>query len=258
MTRRCSALRIGAALPNRTGLGLPLLVVLVSAIVLVGAPDQMSAQTAPTVKTDKVGYTAGETTTILGSGFSSSEGVTLQVTHVDGTAEAGMGHESQVVQADATGAFAATWSVNVADSMGNDFVVTALGEISGSSTPALFSRIALVKTHKRHYEAGETARITGSFFRGGEPVSLQVQHIPATTGGKGHDPWVVEADPEGKIATTWFVDPDDSAHAVFLLTARVSCQDWWRWRRSPTPSSTRTSLSSTSKGQTTSTPPRSI
>ena len=100
-------------------------------------------------------------------------------------------------------------------------MVTAVGDVSGLSAPAAFSRIALIKTDKRHYEVGETARITGSLFAANEPVTLQVTHIDGTpNGGMGHEPWAVSADEGGVIASTWYVNPDDSAGSAFLLKAR--------------------------------------
>ena len=82
---------------------------------------------ACTVDTDKDGYLAGEVVTILGSGFGPLEEVTLQVTHADGTAEPGMGHESWVVATDASGAFTSTWQIQPLEQAGHEFKVTAAG-----------------------------------------------------------------------------------------------------------------------------------
>src|SRR5262245_52155362 len=73
------------------------------------------------------------------------------------------------------------------------------------------------------YAAGIYANITGGGFRAGEPVTLQVTHTNgAIDGGAGHDTWTVTADPAGKIASTWYVDPDNSLGSEFLLHARGS------------------------------------
>jgi CheY-like chemotaxis protein len=89
-----------------------------------------------------------------------------------------------------------------------------------------------VKTDKNDYAPGETAVITGTGFQAGEVVTLQVvhtegaeeviddQHTHIETEGEGHEPWDVTADASGSISTTWYVHPDDSLGATFLLTAK--------------------------------------
>ena len=78
----------------------------------------------------------------------------------------------------------------------------------------------IVYTDKPNYQPGETALIYGSGFSPNEVITLQVIHSDGTDeGGSGHDPWNVAADEFGNFTSTWFVNPDDSAGEVFLLTA---------------------------------------
>ena len=103
-----------------------------------------------------------------------------------------------------------------------------------------------LSTDKPDYLAGETAQIVASGFATGQQVQFQVTHDPNTPGladGAGHDPWIVvdgDTSPEhavtingatllqepdldglanGSIQTSWYVNPDDSKDAVFILTA---------------------------------------
>src|SRR5262249_56778759 len=63
----------------------------------------------------------------------------------------------------------------------------------------------------------------GGGFGRGEPVALQVIHIPgASEAGAGHAPWTETADSDGKITATWYVDADDSLGSEFLLAATGS------------------------------------
>src|SRR5262249_12158712 len=163
--------RAGAA-AGMFGVGAVLLGVL-----LYGSSRTGLASGGATISTDHATYVAAETVTILGSGFMPSETVTVQVTHADGSAEPGMGHEPATVVADAAGALTATWSVSPGDTGSDDFLVRAVGPWSGPSTPAAFSRIAIVSTEFTNYHPGDTANIWGAGFRPGEPVALQVIHI---------------------------------------------------------------------------------
>src|SRR5262245_41016571 len=80
--------------------------------------------------------------------------------------------------------------------------------------------IASVKTDKQDYLPGDTAQISGKGFLAGETVVLQVRHTDGTgEGGGGHDPWPVQADGDGGVTSTWYVNPDDSLGSEFLLTA---------------------------------------
>ena len=79
---------------------------------------------------------------------------------------------------------------------------------------------ATVRTNKSHYDAGETAKITGEHFGSNETVTLQVLHTDGTSNtGSGHGPWTVTTDGDGVFLTTWYVDPDDSVNSKFQLTA---------------------------------------
>ena len=78
----------------------------------------------------------------------------------------------------------------------------------------------VVATDKADYGPGETASITGSGFAPHETVMLRVVHTsPVAAPGAGHAPWQVAADAVGNFTSEWFVDPDDSFGASFLLTA---------------------------------------
>jgi uncharacterized protein YndB with AHSA1/START domain len=90
------------------------------------------------------------------------------------------------------------------------------------------SLLASVVTDKPDYNAGETALISATGYQPGETVRFQVVHIDGTPNtGSGHDPWNVQdgsaADLDGlvngNIRTSWYVHPDDSAGAVFELSA---------------------------------------
>ncbi|HYK19534.1 MAG TPA: hypothetical protein VEV42_02295, partial [Pyrinomonadaceae bacterium] len=91
-----------------------------------------------TVSTDKQDYLLGETVQISGSGFAPYDTVTLQVTHTDGTAEGGEGHEPWTTTADGNGSFSTTWYVNPDDSGGSAFLLTAVGG-SGASAQTTFT-----------------------------------------------------------------------------------------------------------------------
>jgi VCBS repeat-containing protein len=95
----------------------------------------------------------------------------------------------------------------------------------------LVDEAATIKTDKSDYAPGETAVITGTGFQPYERVTLQVIHIEGiaedvvdhyehiVTAGEGHEPWTVTADENGSVNSTWYVHPDDSLGATFLLTA---------------------------------------
>ena len=104
-----------------------------------GGGLSQSPQTAPVIRTDKEGYLAGEVTAISGEGFSPFERVMLRVSHIDGTVEAEMGHDAWFVDADANGAFRASWSVNIHDTAGANLKLEAAGS-SGLSAQAAFAR----------------------------------------------------------------------------------------------------------------------
>ena len=91
------------------------------------APVPLSALT-PLIETDRTGYFAGSTVQITGSGYLPGQVVTLQVVHIDGTAEAGGGHEAFTVTADELGGFTATWLLR-RDPNGNNFSFLADNEV---------------------------------------------------------------------------------------------------------------------------------
>src|SRR5262245_41290491 len=80
-----------------------------------GRFDVAFAQSSPTLRTDAPTYAAGDEVNISGHGFAPNETVTVAVTHEDGTAEPGMGHESTVGTADESGLLWATWAINAGD-----------------------------------------------------------------------------------------------------------------------------------------------
>ncbi|HEY0461087.1 MAG TPA: hypothetical protein VGC97_18270 [Pyrinomonadaceae bacterium] len=101
----------------------------------------------------------------------------------------------------------------------NKFSNSNLGKLqSGEFT--FWNTAASVTTDRSDYQIGDTAIITGSGFLANESVRLQVAHVSGTGElSGGHDPWFVTADSNGNISSTWYVDPDDSLGATFLLTA---------------------------------------
>src|SRR5215468_810071 len=87
----------------------------------------VNTQNAPSASTDRSAYVAGETVTIAGYGFATGEIATVQVTHVDGTAEPGMGHEPTTAVVAPDGSFEVTWTIHRADVAGSQFVATVSG-----------------------------------------------------------------------------------------------------------------------------------
>jgi len=138
------------------------LVPLVFGLALAGVTHSGLAQLqyAPSVQTDRRAYAAGDEIDISGTGFAPLEAVTLTVTHDDGGAESGAGHESWVATADGAGRFDATWSINAGDAVERPFVVTAVGAASGPSQSAAFARTT-VSTDAATYEAGATVTLLG-------------------------------------------------------------------------------------------------
>ena len=91
---------------------------------------------------------------------------------------------------------------------------TPLSPLSFSLIPQ--SAEASVSTDKLHYEPGETVKITGSGFRPGERVILQVRHHDRRVEvGPAYDPWDVYASGEGGISSSWLVDPQEQ-HGTWL------------------------------------------
>lgn len=103
----------------------------------------------------------------------------------------------------------------------------------------------VVETDLLDYAPGATATITASDFIVGSTLEFQVLHVldpgddglygtsddvidtEANDSGEGHETWSVtdggEGDldgvADGNITTSWYVNPDDSLGATFLLTA---------------------------------------
>ncbi|MEQ1606381.1 MAG: hypothetical protein ABL999_16080 [Pyrinomonadaceae bacterium] len=177
------------------------------------SPAPLAPTDTPTVVTDKVRYLAGEVVNISGSGFAPNSNVRIKVVHADNTAESGGNHEESTVSVNAEGAFGTTWQVGLDQ---NGFLFTVVTE---SAANVSFGRVANVATNKFDYNSGETAVITGEGFNPGENVTLLVVHSNGRTGGAGHLPFTVIADSAGRVNTTWYVNPDDSADSIFRLTA---------------------------------------
>ena len=91
--------------------------------------------------------------------------------------------------------------------------------LSAFVAPASLAQGPMVWTDQLDYPPGSTALISGSGFHANETVTLQVTHVPGPSTGAGHLPWTVTTDASGHFSSSWFVDPDDSLGATFLLTA---------------------------------------
>jgi hypothetical protein len=110
------------------------------------------------------------------------------------------------------------------------------------------STTTYVLTDQQDYAPGATALITAGGFSAGSTIEFRVQHVAdagadgifgtaddtvADLLGSGHDPWTVvdggagdlDGLANGSIVTTWYVNPDDSIGATFLLTAAGSGSD---------------------------------
>lgn len=106
----------------------------------------------------------------------------------------------------------------------------------------------IVTSDLKDYAPGSTATVTASGFAPGSTVEFQVEHATGpgadnvwgtpddvldTDTGEGHDPWYVtdggvgdlDGKVNGSITTSWYVNPDDSAGATFLLTATSAGAD---------------------------------
>ncbi|HEU4870475.1 MAG TPA: hypothetical protein VFT08_06470 [Pyrinomonadaceae bacterium] len=99
----------------------------------------LSPRFEATVNTDKLDYQPGETALISGAGFWPNETVTLQVTHVTGHTEEGLGHEPWTVTADSFGQFYSSWFVDPDDNEGSWLLLTARGNSSGLSAEQYFT-----------------------------------------------------------------------------------------------------------------------
>ena len=109
-------------------------------------------------------FAAGEEILISGTGFAPLEAVTVRVVHADGTAEGGMGHESWLIVAGASGDVEVTWSIAAGEVAGQQFVVEAVGAVSGPGQAASFARGPIVTTDRSTYVAGDGVWMTGRDF----------------------------------------------------------------------------------------------
>ncbi|MFB4402740.1 DUF5801 repeats-in-toxin domain-containing protein [Pseudomonas inefficax] len=117
---------------------------------------------------------------------------------------------------------------------------------SGDDLPPISS--PTVTTDLSDYSPGSTATITTSGFAAGSTVAFEVDHVTdagadklwgtpddvlANSSGEGHTPWYVtdggaddlDGQVNGSITTSWYVNPDDSAGATFLLSATATGAD---------------------------------
>jgi hypothetical protein len=101
----------------------------------------------------------------------------------------------------------------------DDQQLSAPGITPSASPKAPAAAAATVRTDKFDYQPGETAVITGTGYTPGENVVLEVDHANGLADGEGHLPFTALADGSGNIQSQWFVNPDDSLHAIFILTA---------------------------------------
>ena len=201
-------------MPHRTAVGLFIAI----ALTLVSS-GRASLQDVRSIETDRDTYVAGDEVVIQGHGFAPFEAVTLSVTHEDGTAEAGMGHEALEVTAAADGSFLASWTPQLGDLAGPRFVARAS---SNSSMPAAsnpFLRVASLAPDRGDYQPGDTALLSGHGFAPGEVVEITVTHVNGAVDGNGHQPFFVTANDAGAFTASWYVDPDDSLGSQFRAAA---------------------------------------
>ncbi|MBA6111257.1 hypothetical protein H4C48_12925 [Pseudomonas asiatica] len=120
------------------------------------------------------------------------------------------------------------------------------GSSTGDDLPPISS--PTVTTDQSDYSPGSTAIVTASGFAAGSTVAFEVDHVTdagadklwgtpddvlATSSGEGHTPWYVtdggagdlDGEVNGSITTSWYVNPDDSAGATFLLSATAAGAD---------------------------------
>ena len=176
---------------------------------------------APRVEPATRRVTFGQPLSLRGRDFVPGETVTVQVVHADSGVAADAAPVPATVAA-ADGTFSASWTGDVADAGGPTLSLLVSGSVSGPIAPLPLTRAAAIRTDKADYMPGETASIVGAGFGPGEVVEVQVRHLTGPTGGNGHAPFYVSADAEGGVATTWFVDPDDSLGATFVLSGKGS------------------------------------
>ncbi|MBI3908729.1 MAG: hypothetical protein HY309_25685, partial [Pseudomonas fluorescens] len=133
-------------------------------------------------------------------------------------------------------------------SLTNDLTSNAGDHHSHVNHDWTFTYIPTVTTNLKDYAPGSTAIITASGFAAGSTVTLEVDHaigagadgvwgtsddVLDTNTGAGHEPWSVtdggvgdlDGQVNGSVTTSWYVNPDDSAGATFLLTAAAAGAD---------------------------------
>ena len=101
----------------------------------------------------------------------------------------------------------------------DDQQLPAPGITPAAAPKAAAEAAATIRTDKFDYQPGETAIITGTGFAPGENVTLEVDHANGLADGDGHLPFIALADGSGNIESQWFVNPDDSLHSIFILSA---------------------------------------
>jgi hypothetical protein len=109
-----------------------------SLIVALAALGSLHAQVRPVVATDKADYHPGSTASISGSGFQPGERVRLLILQADLLENGGPEHRPWQVRADSTGAFHATWPVNVHEA-GATLWLAAKGLGSGRTAQTIFT-----------------------------------------------------------------------------------------------------------------------
>jgi hypothetical protein len=172
------------------------------ASVAAGSPQLSS----PEVHTDKETYLAGEPIQIIGSGFSPSDRITVQVTHADGTAEPSAGHEKFFVSTDAAGSFEANWSIDRRDVSGLKFVAAAESS-DGSGDQAAFTRVGTISAT---VPAG-TARVVAVGFNAGELVSVNM------SGDRGRNPRQTLSDEEGIAVVELDLSEQENAALIHII-----------------------------------------
>ncbi len=176
---------------------------------------------APRVEPSTRRVTFGQPLSLRGRDFVAGETVTVQVVHTD-TGVAADSANTPTTAAGADGTFSASWTGLVTDAGRPSLSLLVSGSVSGPIAPLPLTRAAAIRTDKADYMPGETASIAGDGFAPGEVVEVQVQHLTGPTGGNGHAPFYVNANAEGGVAATWFVDPDDSLGSTFVLSGKGS------------------------------------
>ena len=98
---------------------------------------------AAALNADQTTYFPGMVATLSGCGFLSSEAVSLQVLHQDGSPTEGWDHWPWRIAADQDGAFITRWRVCTDDCVGLVVRAVAVGEISGRSAEVRFTDMAV-------------------------------------------------------------------------------------------------------------------